>query len=261
MGKVNLWVGDVKQLSPIVSLNEDRIAANGCWPMINGLNLLTESSNKPIYQLINTYRFGGRASLYTGMFYNGTLSSKLRKQQLSIPLSLKGILSTAGGPSLVLTDMTPGDYTPDFSMKMASYFVKNILEENKDKEIAVLTCLIRTTKAIQRTIMQYVGVKQNVLVETIARIQGLTTDIVILIIPHVSYLRSLNPQLFNVATSRAREHTIIIADKNILNYSSIDLTVKQFLSKLYNEQMIYIPKDGITYKSYLSSNNGKILPK
>lgn len=241
MGKVCLWVGDVKQLAPIVSLNEDRIASNGYSPMINGLDLLTASSNNPIYQLTNTYRFGNRAASYTGLFYNNSLTSKSERQRFDIPFAISKILNPSGGPSLILTDMLPSDYAPDFAIKMVAYLVGNILKEDKNKEIAVLTCLIRTTKALQRTITQYIGAKKNILVETIARVQGLTTDTVILVIPYVSYMRSLNPKLFNVVTSRAREHTIIIADKNILNYSSMDLKVRKYLSKLHNEQMVYIP--------------------
>lgn len=246
MGKVCLWVGDVKQLAPIVSLNEDRIASNGYSPMINGLDLLTASSNNPIYQLTNTYRFGNRAASFTGLFYRNSLTSKSVKQRFTIPFAMSRILNLSGGPSLILTDMSPSDYAPDFAIKMVAYLVGNILKEDKNKEIAVLTCLIRTTKALQRTIIQYIGAKKNILVETIARVQGLTTDTVILVIPHVSYMRSLNPKLFNVATSRAREHTIIIADKNIFNYSSMDLKVREYMSKLYKEQMVYIPnkKDG-----------------
>lgn len=241
IGKVCLWVGDVKQLAPIVSLNEDRIASNGYAPMINGLDLLTASSNNPIYQLKNTYRLGNRASSYTGLFYNNTLTSKSEKQRFIVPPTILKFLNTSGGPSLILTDMSPGDYAPSFAIDLTAYIIGNILKEDKNKEIAVLTCLIRTTKALQRTITQYIGTKKNLLIETIARVQGLTTDIVILVIPHVSYIRSLNPKLFNVATSRAREHIIIIADKNILNYSSMDLDVRKYMTKLYNEQMIYIP--------------------
>lgn len=259
MGKTNLWVGDVKQLAPIVSLNEDRITTSGYWPMIDGLNLLTASSNNPIYQLTNTYRFGNRASSYTGIFYNNTLTSKLKKQQLDIPSMLAKILNKSGGPTLILTDMSPSDYAPEFAIKMAAYIIGNLLNESKGKEFAVLTCLIRTTKALQRTIMQYIGANKNVLIETIARVQGLTADTVILVIPHVSYMRSLNPKLFNVATSRAREHTIIIADKNILNYSSMDLYVRDYLSKLHKEQMVYIPKKENTgIKSIMSNQRNTI---
>jgi DNA replication ATP-dependent helicase Dna2 len=44
-----------------------------------------------------------------------------------------------------------------------------------------------------------------------------------------------------VATSRSKRHTLIIADKNILNRSQVDNEVKQYLQKLDNEFSFYIP--------------------
>ena len=51
----------------------------------------------------------------------------------------------------------------------------------------------------------------------------------------------MEPHLFNVATSRAREHTIIIADKNVLEYPILKPNVRAFMEKLKQEQSIYIP--------------------
>ena len=51
----------------------------------------------------------------------------------------------------------------------------------------------------------------------------------------------MEPHLFNVATSRAREHTIIIADKNVLEYPVLKPKVRTFMEKLKIEQSVYIP--------------------
>ena len=59
--------------------------------------------------------------------------------------------------------------------------------------------------------------------------------------PNTSYIRTLEPHLFNVATSRAKEHTIIIADKNVLEYPILNPQVRAFLEKLKLEQSVYIP--------------------
>lgn len=85
---------------------------------------------------------------------------------------------------------------------------------------------------------------KKLIVDTVAKVQGLTTDIVVYFIPNVSYLRTIEPNLFNVATSRAREHTIIIVDKDILSYTNMDINVHTFLRRLSNEQMIYVPDEG-----------------
>ena len=107
--------------------------------------------------------------------------------------------------------------------------------------MTVLTCFRKTTRALQKAIALRLELGNKVLIETIARVQGLTTDITVFFIPNTSLNRSLESRLFNVATSRAKEHTIIIADKNILNYSTIPPTVRIYLEKLRNDKCIYIP--------------------
>lgn len=240
LGKKNLWVGDVHQLSPIVELNEDKINRLGYNRLINGLQLLTENSTSPIYQLMTVYRFGQRSADYTGLFYNGTLVAKESPFYSDLP-SMDLLLSKKGGPALLLTDMPIGDSFPSFAIMLATYVVGKLLNDNKKKEIAVLTCLKNTTRSLQKAIIQNVGSHANVLVDTVARIQGLTTDVTLFFVPNTSYIRTLDPHLFNVATSRAKEHTIIIADKNLLEYPTIKPAVRTYLEKLKSERYIYIP--------------------
>lgn len=240
LGKKNLWVGDVHQLSPIVELNEDKINRLGYNRLINGLLLLTENSTSPIYQLMTVYRFGQRSADYTGLFYNGTLVAKESPFYSDLP-SMDFLLSKKGGPALLLTDMPIGDSSPSFAIMLATYVVGKLLNDNKKKEIAVLTCLKNTTRSLQKAIIQNVGSHTNVLVDTVARIQGLTTDVTLFFVPNTSYIRTLDPHLFNVATSRAKEHTIIIADKNLLEYPTIKPAVRTYLEKLKSERYIYIP--------------------
>lgn len=240
LGKKNLWVGDVHQLSPIVELNEDKINRLGYNRLINGLLLLTENSTSPIYQLMTVYRFGQRSADYTGLFYNGTLVAKESPFYSDLP-SMDLLLSKKGGPTLLLTDMPIGDSSPSFAIMLATYVVGKLLNDNKKKEIAVLTCLKNTTRSLQKAIIQNVGSHTNVLVDTVAKIQGLTTDVTLFFVPNTSYIRTLDPHLFNVATSRAKEHTIIIADKNLLEYPTIKPAVRTYLEKLKSERYIYIP--------------------
>jgi len=240
IGKKNLWVGDVHQLSPIVSLNEERIAKSGYKCLINGLNLLTENSISPIFQLTTTYRFGQRAADYTGIFYKGTLVAD-SSQKLTGLNSLSKILSRDGGPSLVMTDMPIGDYTPQFATMLAAYIVGCILKDDKTKDIAILSCMRNTTRALQKAVVQTLGSHSNVLIDTVARIQGLTTDVTIFFVPNTSYIRTLEKHLFNVATSRAKEYTIIIADKNVLDYPAMTPLVRDYLVRLKNDLCVYIP--------------------
>lgn len=240
MGKRNLWVGDIQQLSPIVALNGDRIKFCGYQKLIDGLQLLADNCSSPIYQLTTTYRFGQRSADYTGIFYNNSLIAKLSLSFTDIP-SLSKILSTEGGPTMLLTDMPSGDTAPEFAVMLAAFVVGCILHDNKSKDISVLTCMRNTTRALQKAIVQNVGSHSNVLIDTVARIQGLTTDVTIFFVPNTSYIRTLEPHLFNVATSRAKEHTIIIADKNFLEYPTIKPLVRKYLARLKEDKCMYIP--------------------
>ena len=259
IGKKNLWVGDINQLAPIVTLNGDRIKICGYKPLIEGLKLLSDNSSSPIYQLATTYRFGQRAADYTGVFYRDTLISKKSLKYTDLP-SFSNILCQDGGPTLILTDMPSGDSSPLFATYMVSFIVSKIVNDNNKKEIAVLSCMKKTVRTLQMAITQAVGSKKNILVDTVARVQGLTTDIAIFFVPDYSYIRTLEPHLFNVATSRAREHTIIIADKYVLEFSTIDKNVRRYLETLKKDKSIYVPDPdhGLGNKNYILENQGNI---
>ncbi len=260
IGKKNLWVGDIHQLPPIVILNQDRIKFCNYKPLIEGLKLLADNSSSPIYQLTTTYRFGQRSANYTGVFYNDSLVSFESKRFNDLPSMCK-ILSNEGGPTLILTDMPSGDSTPQFATYMASYIVASILNDSPNKDIAVLSCMKKTTRALQMAITQKVGSKKNLIIDTVARIQGLTTDITIFFVPDYSYIRTLEPHLFNVATSRAKEHTIIIVDKYVLDCYTLDKNVRKYLEMLKQEKSIYIPdtEHGLGNKNIIESNIDKLL--
>ena len=257
IGHRNLWVGDIAQLGPVITLNEDRVASNGFNDYVNGLMTISNKRQFPSYQLIQTYRLPQRNADYTGIFYRGTLVSAKNDNVLGLS-SLNRILHHNGGPTLVLTDMNVSDATPQFAMDMATFIVYSILRENPSTEVSVLTCLRKTTRALQKAVALRMGLGNQVLIETIARVQGLTTDITIFFIPNTSLIRSLEPRLFNVATSRAKSHTIIIADKNILNFAGMNRDVRNFLERLNQESCIYISADNSTSSMRLSGNSNNL---
>ncbi len=233
MGIHNLWVGDTAQLSPVVALNENRVRSNKFEPLINGLETISTAFSYPVYQLTKAFRFGQRAAEYTGLFYNNTLRSAVNNPVKPYP-SLEKILSDNGGPTLILTDMPPSDPAPQFALDLTTYIVGCLLMDNKDVKIAVLTCLRKTTRMLQQAISVRLGLANEVIIETVARVQGLTSDISIFFIPNTSLIRSLENHLFNVATSRAKEHTIIIADKNVFKFPLMPKIVRSYLTRLLN---------------------------
>lgn len=252
IGKTNLWVGDTAQLGPVITLNEDRISSNNFWNYVDGLTTITTKRELPVYQLTKTYRLTQRNADYTGLFYNGSLKSAHINDVLNIN-GIRNLLHSDGGPTLLLTDMSIADATPKMALDLATFIVYSILEESPSTDIAVLSCFRKTVRALQKAVALRLGLGNKVLIDTIARVQGLTTDVTIMFIPNTSLIRSLEPRLFNVATSRATKHTIIIADKDILSFSHMDQRVRSFLERLSTESCLYVPADTSTTK--LSNDN------
>lgn len=244
LGSKNIWIGDTKQLPPVVALSEDKVNKKHYGALIDGLKALSDNSSLPIFQFTESYRLPTRAAKYTSVFYKDTLKSKAKKdirlnfQELNEEASK--FFNTQGGPTLIKTDLLIGNLKPKNGIALAAELVNHLLSVNENLHISVLSHFIETTKALQKQIFQTIGYRKNLLIETVSRIQGLTTDICIYLVPNTSYHRSLETRLFNVATSRAKRHTIIITDKNILNRSQIDNEVKQFLQQLDRDFSFYI---------------------
>lgn len=244
LGKKNIWIGDTKQLPPVVALSADKVNRKSYGALVDGLKALCDNASMPIFQLTETHRLTERAAGYTRLFYNDNLNSRAKKDiRLSFvetPFDISKYFNSQGGPTLIKTDLKVGDFKPNQALKLATELVMHLLSTNEKLHISVLTYFIETTKALQKSIFQTVGYHKNLLIETVSRVQGLTTDITIFVVPNSSYHRSLENRLFNVATSRSKRHTIIIADKNILTRSHVDNEVKQYLQKLDNDFSFYI---------------------
>jgi rRNA-processing protein FCF1 len=185
-----------------------------------------------------------RATDFTGIFYNNALKSKTNpNNEFGYPTLSKDIsqiLNPQGGPTLLKTDLPIGEKAPFQAITLAKKIVSALQQISPQLEIAVLTKQIATVKALQRAMA---GDHKNLLIETVDRVQGLTTDITIFVVPNTGLHYSLEPRLFNVATSRAKRHTIIIADKNLLQNPHIESNVKIFLQKLDDEFSFYFQAD------------------
>jgi DNA replication ATP-dependent helicase Dna2 len=234
LGRKFLWLGDTKQSPPIIAISEDKITRRGYGALVNGLQSI--SANLPVYQLTTSHRLTERAAAFTGIFYGDTLKSKAKPIKLfydSLPEEYQEFFHPEGGPSLITMDMPVGDYKPKEAIGLIVALVRHLMKEKI--HVSALTYFVETTKALQKELLQAVGHNKNVLVETVARAQGLTTDVAIFLIPNASYHRSLETRIFNVATSRSLRHTLIIADENILRRAVMDDDVRRFISKIIIE--------------------------
>lgn len=250
LGAKSVFVGDIKQLPPVVQLKESKIRERNYIGLVEGLRTIMEKSLYTTYQLTESYRLTDRGTMYTGLFYGDTLNSRSEAQATDSYGAF--FLNSNGGPTLLKTDMEIGDLKDEALLNLTLSVVAYIHQQDKKCDIAVLTCMKDTVRALQSVISA--RIKSNkILIDTVARVQGLTTDICVYVIPNSHYLRTFEPRLFNVATSRARRQTILIADKEILGYTRMSIDVRRYLEKLDQDFSFYLPYN--KEKNNLLTNN------
>lgn len=244
LGKKIIWVGDQEQLSPIVTMSDELISENNWWPIVSGFKTLCENISFPSYMLSETFRLTHRGADFTGSFYDGKLRSVSNHQ--TEPLDLP-YLNKEGGPVLIDLELPLGDKKPNLAILKIWECAYSILSKNPKARVAILSKFKPTVKEIQKYFVLNLNKKElpeNIIIETVDRVQGLTVDYCIFFIPNASLQYSLTPDLFNVATSRAVYSTIIIADKRLIG-QYMPSEIRKFLLKLYPDNFVEINSEGI----------------
>ena len=215
LGRKVILIGDQKQLPPIVLTNEDLILRFGWADIIKGFQTICNYFVYSSYMLSDTYRLTQRGAECTGVFYNNLLHSVSSHQNV-----ITGIpdLNTKGGPVIKDLDMEVGKKAPQNAFEYIYELTRKILIEDPKAEIAVLSKFKETKRALQNYFNRNWNgnsYPDNLKIETIDSVQGLTVHYCIFLIPNASITYSLEPELFNVATSRAKYNTIIVLPSTI----------------------------------------------
>ena len=95
---------------------------------------------------------------------------------------------------------------------------------------------------LQNCFIDEMGNKNNVLIDTVERVQGMTCDICLYFIPNTMMGMSLDKSLFNVATSRATQFTIILADKSVIN-ANCDNAVRAYLNSVVGLEVPHVQQE------------------
>ena len=241
LGKKVVWVGDQKQLPPIVLTNEDIINGNNWKDIVNGFNTLCNSTDYKSFLLKDTFRLTKRGAECTGVFYDNLLHSVSEYQ--TTPTNISWI-NHQGGPMMEYVALPLGEKAPEVAIHVILSKVKDILATSSKASIAVLCKFNDSIRALQKAFVLGLSVKElpdNIKIETVDRVQGLTIDYCFFLIPNVSTRYSLQSELFNVATSRARYNTIIVADKLLLK-ENMSEDVRKYLLKASNNSFVSFAK-------------------
>ena len=230
LGRKVILIGDQKQLSPIVLTNEDLINRFDWSDIVKGFQTICSYFSFTSFMLSDTYRMTARGAECTGVFYNNELRSVSDNQKVPTAIS---DLNPLGGAVIKEMEMKVGDKNPQNAFEYIYNLTTSILQENSKLEIAFLSKFRETTRQLQKYFtLQWEGkdYPDNIKIDTIDRVQGLTVHFCFFLIPNASIRYSLEPELFNVATSRATNNTIIVLPTTIYK-ELIPEEVKNYLIK------------------------------
>ena len=258
LGENVVFIGDQNQLPPIVVTNKDAINRFQWTSIVKGFETICNNFDFKSYMLSDTFRLTQRGAESTGIFYNNELRSVSEFQNTPSKLQL---LNSFGGPVLIGLDLKIGDKTPINAFDSIFENVYKIYAENPKVEIAVLSKFRESVRQLQKHfVLNWKATKElpdNIRIETVDRVQGLTVDYCFFFIPNASIRYSLESALFNVATSRAKFNTIIVADKSILK-ENMPEEVRKYLLKAQEDKFATFEPQTITAGNIGVTITGKI---
>jgi rRNA-processing protein FCF1 len=230
LGKRIIWIGDQNQMQPIVLLSEETLVRNDYGMLANGFKTLCDNFECKSYILTESHRLLPNAASLTSIFYHTPIKS-VAKFEYQIDVNKLTFAPQNGGCSLILTEMPIGEKADRSCCSYAIDIIAEILSCHPKFNISVLSKFRATVRMLQNCFVSRFGGLNNVLIDTVERVQGMTCDICLYYIPNTMMSMSLEKSLFNVATSRAKQLTIIISDKSIMT-TTCDRTVATYLQKV-----------------------------
>lgn len=230
LGKKIIWIGDQNQMQPIILLDEETLVRNDYAMLANGFQTLCENFEYKSYILTQSHRLLPNAASLTSIFYHTPITS-VADFEYQLDVKKLTFAPENGGCSLIFKNMPIGEKADQTCCTYAIEILSEILNCHPKMEISVLSKFRTTVRMLQNCFISKFAGLNNVLIDTVERIQGMTCDICIYYIPNTMMSMSLEKSLFNVATSRAKQLTIIIADYSIMN-TMCDRTVATYLQKV-----------------------------
>jgi len=243
-GKKFIFIGDHKQLPPIISDNQDDVE-------------FSKSIFEHLFQfapglmLNTTYRMNKEINRFPSkQFYGGRLLPEAKNANwiLNIPNDFarhQTILDITKPEVLFCHHHQSHHSRSEFEAEMIAEFVDEFIKKgiNPD-EIAIITPFRVQVRQIKKSLASleiYDQIKEKLFVDTIEKIQGQERDIVIYSLATSDPIKAeqradffFSPNRFNVALTRAKKKRIVIANKSLFEYESKD-NVLNLLIQNFND--------------------------
>ncbi len=225
-------IGDHKQLSPVV-INRHRankVVHEDVDGIIDGLKTFAFNHNDISNRLTKTRRLTTPAAKLTGFFYDNQLSSisplKNKIEEKSIYANL---FHNYGNNTKVLLPITGIGLSRSKLLSFLCTIALDLLKTDSKAEIALLVPYAKTESELYDIYSKQSTDFSRITISTVHKIQGLTVDYTILYLPLRNPSFDVNPNLFNVATSRARKGTLIVSTTTLSLLSSMSVAVRSFI--------------------------------
>jgi len=217
IAKKLLIIGDHKQLTPVVKQKEQSYKIHPeIDGVINGLETFAFNNNNISNRLTFTRRLTSEAANLTAVYYQNTLKSISDDEGITkFPSRYFELFHPNGGISIAKLPASMQGFTEKDVIRFICGIGHEILSCNGKIEIALLSPYIKVESSLYEQYSRLSSDYSRITINTIHKIQGLTTDVTILYLPLSNPSFDLDANLFNVATSRAKKGTLIITYKQI----------------------------------------------
>ena len=230
LAKDCLIVGDPMQLPPIIaSPNKSIYKTWNVNTQVEGFQTFALGTDVKAYRIVTTFRLPKATADLTALFYGNRFWS-VQKNNLEFQGCSSTFFPKEGGVLYYYTK----DYTNGVLSNTCADIVGNIIGQIErfypKRSLAIISPFKETVRQLQKRFLTDTAI-EDLTVETIDRIQGMTVDYAVLYIPgrHISF--ALAERRFNVATSRSKSTTLIITDVPLQNMPTISPNVLEFIKR------------------------------
>lgn len=246
-----ILIGDHKQLPPIVAENHEDLE-------------FTKSIFEHLFKfnegimLDTTYRMNRKINDFPSrQFYGGKLKPHSNNENWILNINNRfqrhqEILDVNKPEVLFCHNHQSNQSRSDFEAAIISELVEEYIKKGlTGKDIAIITPFRAQVRQIKKYVSKlkfYAGIKDDLLIDTVERIQGQERDVVIFSLatsnPDKAKQRAdffFNLNRFNVAITRARKKRIVIANKILFELKTDDPNLKPLLKNFcdfYNSSTI-----------------------